>query len=67
MPDITLSENKEAMLRRKFDRYAKASNTVSKTTYYIHVGTRIIRHKDTAELFNMLKKEYAENNGIVIW
>jgi len=67
-PEIVLSPKDEKYLYKKFGKYAKALQWVgADTTYYIHVGSEILKSKDTADLYNQLKKKFVENEFVEIW
>jgi len=65
--EIKLTQTDEAKLRRKFDKFARASEWTTHTTYFIRVGTRTLRSKEPDELWNQLKAEFIENKEIIIW
>jgi len=67
-PEIKLSPKDEKYLFKKFGKYAKALEWVGAgTTYYIHAGTKILKSKDTADLYHQLKKKFVENEFVEIW
>ncbi len=66
--DVKLSDKDENYLQDKFGECAKVLQWNGKEpTYYIHAGTKILKHSDTRSLFNLLATEYKKNKFLSIW
>lgn len=66
--EIKLDTKTENILFKKFGKFAKVLRWTNKPdTYYIHVGSKIIKSNDTADLFNQVKEAYQKDNTIKIW
>ena len=68
VPEVKLTQKEEDFLQKKFDKHAKVLQWVGAgSTYYIHIGSAILKHTDTCCLFNLLAKSYKEDKTKRIW
>lgn len=73
-PDVKparLSNKDETFFRNKFEKHARALTFVAFTTYYIKIGSQILKHCDTEMLFYLFVKTYRErkknNLSLKVW
>lgn len=68
---VTLSPKDDIWFRKQFDKHAKALTFVAFTTYYIKIGSQIIKHCDTEMLFYLFVRTYRERKRkkqtLLIW